>query len=119
MNYVCGLKSVHSTLRVILDLTTVMATLTSTCRQDQCVSHALKVRSAWALCNYHRFFHLYRDAPKMSAYIMDWFIERERKLALRVVVKSYVLLVSLSCCLFTDVYFYRLLIQLVFIHDIL
>ena len=72
------------------DMTTTMALLTSAHRQDKCVSHALRIRAAWALSNYHRFFRLYRCAPKMSGYIIDWFMERERKQALKIMIKSYV-----------------------------
>lgn len=53
------------------------------------VDHALKVRHAWSLSNYHRLFSLYKNAPAMSAKIMDWFIERERKQALKIIMKSY------------------------------
>jgi len=72
------------------DMTTTMALLTPAHRQDKCVSHALRIRAAWALSNYHRFFRLYRCAPKMSGYIIDWFMERERKQALKIMIKSYV-----------------------------
>jgi len=78
-------------------MTTTMAMLTPAHRQDKCVSHAIKVRAAWALSNYHRFFHLYRCAPKMSGYIIDWFLERERKQALRIMIKSYVSFLAIFC----------------------
>jgi len=75
---------------VCADMTTTLALLTPAHRQDKCVSHALKIRAAWALSNYHRFFRLYLCAPKMSGYIIDWFLERERKQALKIMIKSYV-----------------------------
>ncbi|XP_029637355.2 leukocyte receptor cluster member 8 homolog isoform X1 [Octopus sinensis] len=90
-----------------LDLTTALATLKSNHRKDECVYHALNVRSAWALNNYHRFFKLYRCAPKMSGYLMDWFVDRVRISALKTIAKSYVsdklfmlcLYFFLSCCI--------------------
>ncbi|KAG5671478.1 hypothetical protein PVAND_001673 [Polypedilum vanderplanki] len=66
-----------------LDISSVLKTLTNEERENECISHALKLRSAWALCNYSRFFQLYKQSPKMTGYIVDWFIERERKLALK------------------------------------
>ena len=59
-------------------------------KRDECIAHALKVRAAFTLKNYHRFFKLYLVAPKMSAYLMDWFSERLRKEALKFILKSYV-----------------------------
>ncbi|MGH0165671.1 UNVERIFIED_CONTAM: hypothetical protein FKN15_070518 [Acipenser sinensis] len=69
-----------------------LAFLTRELKSDPCVSHALEVRTAWALGNYHRFFRLYRCAPRMGAYLIDKFLDRERKQALKAIVKRLQLL---------------------------
>lgn len=73
-------------------MSTILKSLSNEERAETCISHALKLRSAWALNNYCRFFQLYKSSPNMSGYIIDWFLDRERKLALKNwIVKVYVI----------------------------
>ena len=60
------------------DVNALMAELTEEHKREPAVEHALKVRTALVTGNYRSFFQLYADAPNMSAYIMDQFVERER-----------------------------------------
>nr|CAG4636910.1 EOG090X0431 [Ceriodaphnia reticulata]SVE72859.1 EOG090X0431 [Ceriodaphnia reticulata] len=72
-----------------MDLTTTMASLTREDKANECVAHALEVRSSWALANFRRFFRLYNKAPRMSAHLITWFADRERKVALKTLIKAY------------------------------
>jgi len=87
-------KPVISYFAFVSDLTTILASLTPEEKTDECVAHALAVRSAWWLGNYHRLFKLYTEAPRMAGYLVDWFVDRERKAAIKCMIKSYVLLQS-------------------------
>ncbi|CAH0584314.1 unnamed protein product [Chrysodeixis includens] len=72
-----------------LDLTTIFQFLSKEDRESECVKHALQTRCAWATGNMHKFFLLYKSAPMMAGYLMDWFVERERKQYLKYIIKSY------------------------------
>ena len=72
-----------------LDIIKLLAELTGEEKEDSCISHALKVRTAWSLGNFHKFFALYAVAPAMSGFLIDWFVDRERKRALAIIIKSY------------------------------
>ncbi|KAL8692579.1 MAG: hypothetical protein Q9218_002427 [Villophora microphyllina] len=71
------------------DMNDLLANLTPAEKNDPVVRHALDTRSALALGNYHRFFQLYMDTPKMGAYLMDMFVGRERLSALSVICRAY------------------------------
>ncbi|KAF2094236.1 hypothetical protein NA57DRAFT_47104 [Rhizodiscina lignyota] len=72
-----------------VDMNDVLTHLTITDKQQPAVRHALQVRNALALGNYHKFFRLYLDTPNMGAYLMDMFVGRERLAALANICKAY------------------------------
>ncbi|ORZ00778.1 SAC3/GANP/Nin1/mts3/eIF-3 p25 family-domain-containing protein [Syncephalastrum racemosum] len=69
--------------------------LTTSIKKNKCVQHALRVRSALAIGNYHAFFQLYLTAPMMSGYLMDQFVDRVRMDALKTLCKAFS--TGLSC----------------------
>ena len=77
-------------------MSSLLKELTHDCRHSPCVVHALKMRSAWALGNYHTFFKLYRTTPNMGRCLLDMFLERERKTALKTMAKAYVILIRVE-----------------------
>ncbi|KAI0200025.1 SAC3/GANP/Nin1/mts3/eIF-3 p25 family-domain-containing protein [Astrocystis sublimbata] len=78
---------IHTANRTALN--DAIADLTSAEKEEPAVKHALNVRSALALGNYHKFFQLYLDVPNMGAYLMDMFIKRERLAALANMCKAF------------------------------
>lgn len=64
------------------DMNDMLSDLTPTDKKEPAIKHALDVRSALALGNFHKFFRLYLSVPNMGAYLMDMFVERERLAAL-------------------------------------
>ncbi|KAK4544101.1 hypothetical protein LTR36_004599 [Oleoguttula mirabilis] len=71
------------------DMNNLLADLTTADKQMPAVEHALKVRSALASGNYHKFFRLYQDTPFMGAYLLDMIIQRERIAAMAVICRVY------------------------------
>lgn len=70
------------------DMNDVLSDLTPADKSEPAVQHALNVRSALALGNYHKFFKLYLTVPNMGGYLMDMFIERERFSAMARICKA-------------------------------
>ncbi|KAL1888830.1 hypothetical protein Sste5346_009308 [Sporothrix stenoceras] len=70
-------------------LNNAMADLTAAEKKEEPIRHALQVRSALALGNYHRFFQLYLATPNMGAYLMDMFANRERLVAMCNICRAY------------------------------
>lgn len=72
------------------DLTKTIVELTTEERTDPYVAFALKLSSACILNNYFVFFKLYKQAPRMSGYLIDLFVPRMRKAAVVSMIKAYV-----------------------------
>ncbi|KAH7476210.1 Leukocyte receptor cluster member 8 [Phytophthora ramorum] len=67
----------------------VLGMVTPKLRGDPAIAHALAVRQAVAMNDYHRFFKLYVDAPNMAGYLMDVMVPAIRLGALRAMCKAY------------------------------
>ncbi|KAJ4989914.1 THP3-like protein [Stagonosporopsis vannaccii] len=72
------------------DMNDMLAELTPADKSHPWIKHALNVRSALALSNYHKFFRLYLEAQNLGGYLMDLFIERERLAALANMSRAYI-----------------------------
>jgi hypothetical protein len=71
------------------EMNKLMAALTRAQHDHPAIKHALQVRSASSLGNYHALFKLYRSVPNMGAYLMDTFVQRERIQAMAMMCKAY------------------------------
>lgn len=71
------------------EMNKLMAALTRSQHEHPAIKHALQVRSALSLGNYHSLFKLYKAVPNMGSYLMDTFIQRERVQAMAVMCKAY------------------------------
>jgi DNA-binding transcriptional regulator YbjK len=74
----------------VADMAALLAQLTPSEKSDPGVAHALQVHASLATSNYVRFFRLFNNAPNMSGYILDHFVERERISALAIMSKGCV-----------------------------
>jgi len=61
-----------------LNANRMLAELTPEIKKDKGVAHALSVRQAFAIRNYHAFFKLYEKAPNMGQYIMEFVFDKLR-----------------------------------------
>ena len=68
----------------------IISELTADDQRDEGIKHAVQVREAMTIGNYHRFFTLYQSTPKMGQFMLDLMLPRERLDALKVICKAYV-----------------------------
>ncbi|CAL8100533.1 unnamed protein product [Calicophoron daubneyi] len=87
----------------ILGINTIMAGLRPGHKSNPCIRFALDVRSAWSLRNYRRFFRLVCPAsdaeqqpPLRCGLVVNWFIDRERREAAKIMFKVFRPSVALS-----------------------
>lgn len=71
------------------DLSAILTSLSAAAKRDSAVMHALSIRQAIQLDNYHRVFKLYIGTPNMGNYILDKVIDNYRLHTLQKVVKAY------------------------------
>lgn len=71
------------------DLNRIIIEIKRKYNENEYLKHLIKFRTAWHMNNYVMLFKLYKKSNQMSKYLIDLFIERERKLALKMIIKSY------------------------------
>uniref|UniRef100_A0A914GVK5 Oxysterol-binding protein n=1 Tax=Globodera rostochiensis TaxID=31243 RepID=A0A914GVK5_GLORO len=76
-------------MRETLDVAYLLDELVPDAIADECMGFALMVWDAWSMNNYIKLFRLYSKAPKMTGYVMDMFIDRERTEFLIAVLKAF------------------------------
>ena len=80
----------YSYILLFPDLVQILTEITGDLLSAPAVDHALKLRKAWSFGNYYRFFQLYPSTPHCGRYLVDLFIERQKKNALKKLSKAYV-----------------------------
>jgi len=71
------------------DIIALLQSLSKEALQNDAVKHALAVWRAYSECNYHRLSKLYRTAPYMSHFLIDFFMPKVRDKALPIIIKAY------------------------------
>jgi hypothetical protein len=84
-------------------ITTLLSDLTSDQKEDPTIQHAIQVRAAYAIHNYHVLFKLYSSAPLYSKYLMELFVEKARIQGLLILIKRYLLYISVEGCSYRNV----------------
>lgn len=77
------------------DLNQILTEITGDLASDAAVVHALKLRKAWSFGNYYRFFQLHPATPHYGRFLVDLFLERQKKNALKILTKAYVYYIDL------------------------
>jgi len=70
------------------DLNQVILEVKVNYKGDAYLQHLLKFVQAWQMGNYAQLFRLYKISKQMTKSLIELFIERERKLALKVIIKA-------------------------------
>lgn len=55
------------------------------------ITHALQLCRTWSTGNYYKFFKLYPHTPDCGRNLVELFLERERKVAMRTLAKACVI----------------------------
>ena len=88
---------------LFLGMSTLLASLKESEKSNPFIRFALKVREAWALRNYKRFFHFACGSDSVGSFetetsklrgcqqILSWSLDRERKFALKAIFKTCVI----------------------------
>eukprot|EP00594_Rhizosolenia_setigera_P009281 CAMPEP_0178963374 /NCGR_PEP_ID=MMETSP0789-20121207/14980_1 /TAXON_ID=3005 /ORGANISM="Rhizosolenia setigera, Strain CCMP 1694" /LENGTH=142 /DNA_ID=CAMNT_0020647819 /DNA_START=447 /DNA_END=875 /DNA_ORIENTATION=+ len=71
------------------DLLSIMNSLSYDQKCDPCIKHALRVLISVADDDYHTFFKLHFDCPKMGKSLMNFLVPSIRFLALQKICKAY------------------------------
>jgi cyclopropane fatty-acyl-phospholipid synthase-like methyltransferase len=79
----------HMLTNETADFIEVFKKITADMMSDPAIVHSMKLREAWSSDNYSKFFRLYKVTPNCGRHLVELFIDRERKSALRIMTKAY------------------------------